>query len=86
MARGVPGVVTCGDRREYPREAWGWKDWEDEERLQAQLGKEMGNTPVIPPPGPQSAVTSLYVKPRGRERRGVQSRAVDKLIEKHLGP
>jgi hypothetical protein len=89
MARkGMPGVVTCGDRRTYSREAWGWKDWQDEERLQdqLQLGKESGNSAVIPPPGPQvSSGFTLFPKPRKREAASARSRAVDRLIEKHVG-
>jgi hypothetical protein len=84
MPRGRPGIITVGDRREWPRECWGWKDWEDEERLQATLGRDLGASPVIPPPGPQPSFDP-FPKPRGREARGARSRAVEKLIEKYVG-
>jgi hypothetical protein len=98
MARkGVPGIITVGNREEWPREYWGSKDWEDEEAYVAaqnpkrqerkdaardRLSQELDNSVVIPPPGPQSAVTTLFPKPR---RAGVDARAeaVDKLLEKH---
>jgi hypothetical protein len=85
--RGVPGVVTVGRRSEYPRSTWGWRDWEDEERLQAQLGKEpAGASVVVPPPGPQIASGfTLFPKPNRREDAGARSRAVDRLIQKHVG-
>ena len=87
MARkGAPGIISVGNRHEWPRECWGSRDWEDEERLQARLavGQELGNSPVVPPPGPVSSFSPLS-KPREREVRGARSRAVDRLIQK-LGP
>jgi hypothetical protein len=86
MARkGVPGIISCGNRHEWPRSMWGWKDWQDEDRLQAKLGMgvELGNSVVVPPPGPQSAMTTPFPpKPRRRrEAGGAQSRAVDKLLD-----
>jgi len=76
-----------------PQEHWTREDW----RLAKKAGEvsttpydpppvqELGNAPVIPPPGPQPSF-SPFSKPRGREVRGAQSRAVDALIEKALGP
>lgn len=84
MARGKPGIVTVGDRHEWPREFWGSKDWEDEERLHANPGRELEAWGVIPPPGPQPSF-GLFAKPRRREA-NARSDAVDKLIEKALGP
>lgn len=83
MARkGAPGIISVGNRHEWPREYWGSKDWADEERLQARLavGQELGNSGVIPPPGPQPSF-GLFPKPT-RRGAGAQSRAVDKLLEK----
>jgi hypothetical protein len=79
--KGVPGVITVGNRREWPSSAWGWKDWEDEERLQARLNNEIGKSVVTPPPGPEIASGfSLFAKPRGKSR-GARSDAVDKLLD-----
>lgn len=43
--------------------------------------RELGNSAVIPPPGPQSAVTRLFQKPRGRETASARSGGVDRLLE-----
>jgi hypothetical protein len=78
--RGAPGIISVGNRHEWPRSCWGSRDWEDEDRLQAQLGGSEAS-PVVPPPGPTSAVTTLFPKPPRRGVGGAQSRAVDKLLE-----
>jgi hypothetical protein len=85
MARkGMPGIITVGNRREWARETWGWLDWQREDEPQAKLsmGQGLGNSVVVPPSGPQSSF-GLFPKPkpRGREFRGAQSRGVDKLLE-----
>lgn len=85
MARGRPGIISIGNRHEWPREWWGSRDWEDEDRLQAKLSKPLGESGVIPPPGPQPSF-SVFAKPRGREAASFESRAVDGLIEKALRP
>jgi hypothetical protein len=103
IARGVPGIISVGNREEWPRELWGSQDWTDEEAFlaareqerrtreeaaRAVLGKELRNDVVLPPPGPRVAAGfSLFAKPRprGRERMSAQSRAVDRLLAKHLG-
>jgi hypothetical protein len=76
----------------FPKKWWGpedWASWQAAGRpkvprdmdLQPPLEQEMGNSAVVAPPGPPSAVTTLFPKPRGREVRGAQSRAVDGLLE-----
>jgi hypothetical protein len=83
MARGKPGIISVGNRHEWPREFWGSEDWEAEDRLQAALGIEPGMPVVVPPPGPKSAVTTLFPKPpRRREVGSARSRAVDKLLDR----
>jgi hypothetical protein len=78
--RGAPGIITVGNRHEWPREFWGSKDWEDEDRLQAQLGNtSLGASPIVPPPGPQSSF-GLFAKPR-RARPDARAEAVDRLLE-----
>jgi hypothetical protein len=79
--RGRPGILSVGNRHEWPREFWGSKDWANEDRLQAQLGSEPATSFVIPPPGPKSAVTTLFPKPSRPEAGGARSRAVDRLLE-----
>jgi hypothetical protein len=75
----------------YPKKLWAeadWKAWEKAGRpkvprhldLQSPPPPELGNSVVIPPPGPTSAVTTLFPKPRGREVRGAQSRAIDRVL------
>jgi hypothetical protein len=88
MARkGAPGIVTVGNRHEWPREFWGSRDWQDEERLQDQLqqGKELGSLVIPPPSPPVASGFTLFPKPRKREAVSARSRAVDRLIEKHVG-
>jgi hypothetical protein len=82
----------------YAKKYWAPEDWAAWEKagrpkvppqldLQPPPARELGNSPVIPPPGPTSAVTTLF-PPKPRRRRevgGAQSRAIDKLLEKHLG-
>jgi hypothetical protein len=75
----------------YPKKYWvaeDWAAWEKAGRpkvppdmeLQPPPPRELGNSPVIPPPGPMSAVTTLFPpKPRGRG--DARSRAVDKLLD-----
>jgi hypothetical protein len=77
----------------HPNEFWfevDWRAWEKAGRpkVPAHLelpdppAREIGNSPVaVAPPGPTSAMTTLFPKPRGREVRGARSRAVDKLLE-----
>ena len=36
---GKPGIVSVGNRREWPPELWGSRDWEDEARTQQPLGR-----------------------------------------------
>jgi hypothetical protein len=67
-------------RREWPREYWGWRDWQDEDRLQAKLGADEA-LPIIPP-APTRAVVTLFTEQRGREVRSAQSRGVDALLKK----
>jgi hypothetical protein len=65
--KGVPGIITVGNRREWPRETWGWKDWQDEEASEIARNPELNPTVAAPPPGPQIASGfSLFPKPRGR--------------------
>jgi hypothetical protein len=75
--------------KDLPTSEWteeDWKAWwhEGSPRLPRRRPPELGNSPVIPPPGPKSAVSTLFPKPRGREVRGAQSRAFDRLLD-HLG-
>ena len=84
--RGKPGIISVGNRHEWPREFWGSRDWEDEDRLQAHLGKELETSVVMPPPGPQlSSGFTLLPKPSRREAASAHSRAVDRVIAKHVG-
>ena len=76
----------------YPQKSWveaDWQAWEKAGRprvprdmaLQPRLEQELGNSAVIPPPGPKSAVTTLFPKPRRRREIGARSRAVDRWLE-----
>jgi hypothetical protein len=77
----------------YPKKHWVEADWQAWERagrpkvpphleLQPPPPRELGTSPLIPPPGPQSAVTTLFPpKPRKREIGGSRSRAVDRLLD-----
>ena len=80
----------------FPKKWWTAVDWEAWEKagrprvpreidLETPPGPALGNSVVIPPPGPQPSF-GLFAKPRRREGAGAQSRAVDKVIEKALGP
>jgi hypothetical protein len=75
----------------YPKKNWveaDWQAWEKAGRpkvpshleLQPPPARELGNSPVIPPPGPTSAMTTLFPKPRGK-RRGARSDAIDALLD-----
>ena len=82
---------------DFPKKWWtpvDWAQWEKEGRPKVPRDmelpspprtQELGNSPVIPPPGPQSSF-GLFPKPRGRDARGARSRAVDAVIEKALRP
>jgi hypothetical protein len=77
MARkGVSAVVTVGNRRESPREAWGWRDWEDEERLQLKLtSKQTDMLASVRPPGSQLAAGfTLFPRRRKPHVENAQSR------------
>lgn len=76
-----------------PKASWlevDWQEWERRGRprvprdmeLRPPPEREMGNSPVIPPPGPASAVNSLFPRASRRDA-GARSRAVDRLLEKH---
>ena len=82
-----PGWYTAA------QESWNAEDW----RMAEKAG-EVQTTPydpppfepdqslgVIPPPPPQPSF-GLFVRPRRRQARSTQSRAVDGLFEKVLGP
>ena len=70
MARkGMPGIITVGNRREWPRETWGWLDWQREDELQAQArwqgDQSVGRRPTtaanpsqLTSPGPTPAFLS----------------------------
>ena len=91
-----PKPAWWGFWETFPKKWWTAVDWECWEKAgrprvprEMELpsltpAKELGNTPVIPPPGPQPSF-GLFAKPRRREARNAQSRAVDGLIEKALG-
>jgi hypothetical protein len=83
--RGKPGIVTVGNRHEFPRSEWGSEDWLREDELQAKLGKSLGDSVVTPPPGPSSTVTTLFPKRRRRAGTSAMSDAVDALVEKYVG-
>ena len=79
----------------YPKKYWvevDWQAWEKAGRprvppdmeLELLPEREMGNSPVIPPPGPQSAVTTLFPRP-SRRGANARSRAVDRWLEKNVG-
>jgi hypothetical protein len=80
MARGKPGIFSIGNRHEWPREFWGSKDWEDEERLQSNPAEALETWGVIPPPGPQVS-PSFSLFPRKRPARDARGRGVDKLLD-----
>lgn len=74
------------------------KDWNAEDWRLAKKAGEVRKTPydpppfepdqsmgVIPPPGPQPSF-SVFAKPRRRATSSARSDAIDKLIEKQLGP
>ena len=79
----------------YPQNSWSeadWRDWEKhgrpaiprESRLPLPQYQPRGDSVAIPPPGPQPSF-GLFARPRRREA-SAQSHAVDRLIEKVLGP
>jgi hypothetical protein len=53
--------------------------------VEQETEQRIGTKLPVPPPGPQSAVTTLFPKPRRREAASARSRAVDRLIEEHVG-
>ena len=78
---------------DYPKKFWtepDWQAWEKAGRprvpshldLQPPPAQEIGTLPT-PPPGPQLA-PGWFTKPSRREA-SARSRAVDRLIEKHVG-
>lgn len=73
-----------------PRRYWtavDWAQWDKEGQpripadMRTQQPPPLDAPPIVPPPGPQSAVTSLHAKPRKRGVDGAHSRGVDKLLE-----
>lgn len=81
MKRGRPGVVSVGNRREFPREQWGWKDYEDEANMLASLPKldvkPVYQPDVLAPPG-------FTLFPERRPRHDARSPYVTALL-KNLG-
>jgi hypothetical protein len=76
--RGRPGIISVGNRHEWPTEFWGWRDWEDAERAQ-RWARPAGAEPVIPEPlRTVPAGFRLYTKPSRSRDRG----QVDRLLEK----
>jgi hypothetical protein len=60
--------------------------WRDEAAAELTRNPDIDPTVAAPPPGPEIASGfSSFPKQQGREVRNAQSRAVDKLLEKHLG-
>jgi hypothetical protein len=76
--RGKPGIISVGNRHEWPTEFWGWRDWEAEEAAQ-RWARPVDPTPVVPaplrtiPPG-----FRLHAGPNRSPDRG----QVDRLLEK----
>ena len=91
-----PKPAWWGFWETFPKKWWSAVDWECWEQagrprvprameLETPPGPALVNSGVIPPPPAQPSF-GLFSKPRGREVRGAQSRAVDALVEKALGP
>jgi hypothetical protein len=78
MARGKPGILSVGNRHEWPREEWGWLDWQREEEAQRRL-KSLSRPPVQQSPFLCPGGFELNAKPTGRDARG---RGVDAMLKK----
>jgi hypothetical protein len=77
--RGKPGIISVGNRHEWPRSLWGWKDWQAEEQAQ-RWAQPADPAPVVPEPlhtiAPGFGLYRTPSRPRGR------GREVDRLLEK----
>jgi hypothetical protein len=80
---------------DYPKKWWVEEDWRAWERagrpkvpahleLESPHEQQIGPTLPLPPPGPQSSVTTLFPR-QSRRDADARSRAIDRLIEKHVG-
>jgi hypothetical protein len=70
-------IISVGPR-DYPRELWGPGDFEDERLEAARVGAPLTHAPGGPPP---ELKFSLFQTPVVG---GARSKAIDKLIEKHV--
>lgn len=84
--RGNPNFTGLNpERRQTPSEFWSAEDWAAEEAFERLYQRPTGDLPVIPPPA--------YTLPRNfgglhgppKHEANVRSRAIDALLEKHLG-
>jgi hypothetical protein len=73
------GIVSIGNRREWPVEFWGPRDHEAERLEMEALRRPLPLAPGDPPP---ELKFSLFEPPI---LGGVRSRAIDELIAKHTG-
>jgi hypothetical protein len=73
------GTRSVGNRRDYPRELWGWRDFEMERFEQAAAE---GPLPHAPARTPGDLRFSLCEPPI---LGGVRSKAIDEAIAKHVG-
>jgi hypothetical protein len=71
-------VVSVGNRRDYPREAWGRRDHEREREEMDRMGAPL-HAPGGPPP---ELKFSLFPE---RIVGGTWSKAVDELVARHTG-
>ena len=72
-------VVAVGNRRDYPRELWGPRDFEAEREEMERIGAPL---PHSPPSQVGELRFSIFETPITG---GTRSRAIDELIEKHVG-
>lgn len=72
-------VVSVGNRRDYPRELWGPRDWEAERLESERIGAPLTHSPGGYPP---ELKFSLFETP---VTGGARSRALDELVAKYTG-
>jgi hypothetical protein len=78
--KGKPGIISVGDRHEWPREEWGSRDWEEHEAAQ-RLSEPLDVPPVVKPPHLLPAGFELHPKKPSRDDE--RSRTADRVLEQH---
>jgi hypothetical protein len=85
--RGKPGIITVGNRHEWPRSEWGHEDWVAEEAFERLYQRPMGDQVVIPPPAYELPRNfgGLYGNPKAESDADARRRRDADRALKHWG-